>query len=53
MVELPGHAAIDLTPDVIAALAEATSRSELLEEGRNLLTTNDLRRDGPTRVHFP
>ena len=27
MVELPGHVAIDLTPDVIAAMAEVQSQA--------------------------
>lgn len=28
MVELPGHVAIDLTPDVIAAMAEASCNAQ-------------------------
>jgi hypothetical protein len=41
MVELPGQTSIDLTPDVIAAMAEASGNSEQLEGGRNLLKAND------------
>jgi hypothetical protein len=41
MVELPGSVSIDLTPDVIAAMAEASGKSEQLDDGRNLLKTND------------
>lgn len=41
MVELPGQMSIDLTPDVIAAMAEASEKSEQLDGGRNLLKTND------------
>ena len=31
MVELPGHVAIDLTPDVIAAMAEGSNREPRLK----------------------
>ena len=41
MVELPGSVSIDLTPDVIAAMTEASGKSEQLDDGRNLLKTND------------
>jgi hypothetical protein len=35
MVELPGHVAIDLTPDVIAAMAESNSRELCLKSSGN------------------
>jgi hypothetical protein len=41
IVELPGHAAIDLTPDVIAAMDEISNKFDLLDKRRNLLKTND------------
>jgi hypothetical protein len=41
MVELPSQAAIDLTPDVIAAIAEVQTRRQDLQEARNLLKLND------------
>jgi hypothetical protein len=52
MVTLPGHAAIDLTPAVIAALDAHCSARQQLENERNLLATNALGRDVPTRVQF-
>jgi hypothetical protein len=35
MVELPGHVAIDLTPDVIAAMTESNSRELCLKSSGN------------------
>ena len=52
MVELPGHVAIDLTPDVIAAMAQASGKSEQLDRGRNLLKAEDRGGDVPTLVEF-
>lgn len=52
MVELPGQPSIDLTPDVIAATAEASSRQDWLGERRNLLDAKDLGGDVPTLVEF-
>jgi len=52
-VELPGQLAIDLTPDIIAAIDHASSNSRQLDRIGNLLKANDSRRDVPTRVHFP
>ncbi len=52
MVQIPGHVSIDLTPDVIAAMAEVQMGSNTHEESRNLLTVNDLRRDIATLVQF-
>jgi len=52
MVQIPGHVSIDLTPDVIAAMAEVQTGSNTLKESRNLLPTNDLRRDSCTGVQF-
>ena len=52
MVQIPGHASIDLTPDVIAAMAEVQMGSNTLKESRNLLPANDLRRDVATLVQF-
>jgi hypothetical protein len=52
MVELPGQMSIDLTPDVIAAMAEASGKSEQLDGGRNLLKSEDGGGDVPTLVEF-
>ena len=41
MVELPGQMSIDLTPDVIAAMAEVQTQRERFERGRNLLKSED------------
>lgn len=48
-LELPGQTSIDLTPDLIAALEAVQMGSK----PRNLLNVNGIRRDLPTRVHFP
>ena len=52
MVQIPGQVSIDLTPDVIAAMAEVQTGSNTPEKSRNLLNANDLRRDFPTLVEF-
>jgi hypothetical protein len=52
MVQIPRHVSIDLTPDVIAAMAEVQTGSNTLKESRNLLPNNDLRRDVATLVQF-
>jgi hypothetical protein len=41
MVQIPGQVSIDLTPDVIAAMAGVQMGSNTHEESRNLLITND------------
>ena len=51
-VKLPGHAAIDMTPDVIALLDEGSSNSRQLERIGNLLNARDLGRGVPTLVEF-
>ena len=50
--ELPERMSIDLTPDVIAAMAEASGRPEQLEGGRNLLKSEDGGGDVPTLIEF-
>lgn len=55
MVELPGQASIDLTPDVIAALAQAQAqaRCDGFEPERKSIPP-DARRPGvPTGVQIP
>ena len=52
MVELPGQAAIDLTPDVMAALNEVQSRRYGFEPGKESIEPDDHGRDVPTGVHF-
>jgi hypothetical protein len=52
MVELPGQTAIDLTPDVIAAMAEVQTQREGSEPGRNLFEPASVGRDFSTRVQF-
>jgi hypothetical protein len=52
MVELPGQMSIDLTPDVIAAMAEASGRPQQLDGGRNLLKSEDGGGDVPTLIEF-
>ena len=53
MVELPGQMSIDLTPDVIAAMAQVQTQREGFEPGRNLFEPAASGGDFPTRVHFP
>jgi hypothetical protein len=51
----PGQTSIDVTPDVVAMLGGFKSQSNgvtSLGEKRNLLETNDLGWDVPTRVQF-
>lgn len=48
-----GQTSIDVTPDIIALLDQASSNSKQLDKIGNLLKTNDLGRDLATRVHFP
>jgi hypothetical protein len=52
MVELPGQMSIDLTPDVIAAMAEASGKPEQLDEERNLFKAKDQGGDVPTLVEI-
>ncbi len=44
MVELPGHVAIDLTPDVIAAMAEVQTRRDEFEHGKESIEARGPRR---------
>ena len=53
MVELPGHVAIDLTPDVIAAMAEVQTRREGFEPIKESIEPETVGRDVRTGVHFP
>jgi hypothetical protein len=53
MVELPGHVAIDLTADVIAAMDEVQPQREGFEPGRNLFEPTSVGRDLRTHVQFP
>ena len=41
MVELPGQMSIDLTPDVIAAMAEAQTQREDIHGGLTCQTGNE------------
>ena len=50
---LPGNIIIDVTPDVMAAMAEVSSKCKVLVNRRNLLITNDLGWDSITGVQFP
>jgi len=52
MVELPGHVAIDLTPDVIAAMAEAQTRREGFEPIKESIGLDASGGDVPTLVEF-
>ena len=53
MIQIPGQVSIDLTPDVIAALAEVQTTKEGFEPSRNLLNPEVAGRDVPTRVQIP
>ena len=53
MVELPGQASIDLTPDVIAALAEVQTRPDGFEPGKESIPGHSVGRDVPTGVQIP
>lgn len=48
----PQQTSIDVTPDIMALLGEATADPKPLVDARNLLDANDLGRDVATRVHF-
>ena len=52
MVELPGHVAIDLTPDVIAAMAEAQTRREGFEPIKESIGLDASGGDVPSLVEF-
>ena len=52
MVELPGQMSIDLTPDVIAAIAQVQTPREGFEPGRNLFEPDASGGDVPTLVQF-
>jgi hypothetical protein len=47
MVELPGQMSIDLTPDVIAAMAEVQTQREGFEPGKESIEAQRLRRGCP------
>ena len=53
MVEIPGHVAIDLTPDVIAAMAEVQTRREGFEPIKESIEPKVAGRDLRTHVQFP
>ena len=53
MVELPGQVAIDLTPDVIAAMAQVQTQHDRFEPVKESIEPTSVGRDFPTRVHFP
>ena len=52
MVQLPGQTSIDLTPDVIAAMAEVQTQREGFEPGGNLFEPDASGGDVPTLVQF-
>jgi DUF1365 family protein len=52
MVQLPGQTSIDLTPDIIAAMDDASGSQKQLGRIRNLLDARDLGRGVPTLVEF-
>lgn len=52
MVELPGQMSIDLTPDVIAAMAEVQTRREGLEPGKESIEPATAGGDVPTLIEF-
>jgi hypothetical protein len=52
MVELPGHDAIDLTPDVIAAMAQAQTKRDGFEPGKESIEPAASGGDVPTLVEF-
>ena len=52
MALCPGQTSIDVTPDIIAALAGVQTTKEGFEPSRNLLNPEVAGRDVPTRVHF-
>ena len=53
MVELPGQVAIDLTPDVIAAMTQVQTQRDGFEPVKESIEPTSVGRDFPTRVHFP
>ena len=53
MVELPGQMSIDLTPDVIAAMAEVQTRHDGFEHGKESIEPETVGRDVRTHVQFP
>lgn len=52
MVQLPEQTSIDLTPDIIAAMDEASGNQKQLGGIRNLLDARDLGGGVPTLVEF-
>ena len=53
MVKLPGQEAIDLTPDVMAALNEVQSRLYEFGPRKESIDIQSVSRGVPTGVHFP
>jgi hypothetical protein len=53
MVEIPGHVAIDLTTDVIAAMVQVQTQRDGFEPGRNLFEPAASGGDVPTLVEIP
>jgi hypothetical protein len=53
MVELPGQMSIDLTPDVIAAMAEVQTQREGFEPGKESIEAAASGGDVPTLVEIP
>ncbi len=52
MVELPGQMSIDLTPDVIAAMAEVQTQHEGFEPRKESIEVGGGGGDVPTLVEF-
>jgi hypothetical protein len=53
MVELPGQTSIDLTSDVIAAIAEVQTGREGFKPGKESIGPDDHGGDVPTGVQIP
>ena len=52
MVELPGQVSIDLTPDVIAAMAQVQTQRDGFEPVKESIEPTSVGRDFPTCGHF-
>jgi hypothetical protein len=53
MVQIPGSVAIDLTPDIIAALDGIQTACRGFEPNKESIEPKAAGRDSPTHVHFP
>ena len=53
MVQIPGHVAIDLTPDVVAMLNGVQTGSDGFEPIKESIEPEVHGREVRTRVHFP